>query len=279
VQQPAQTPVFRSRIDIVRTDVVVVDRSTGKALTGLTAGDFTVTENGVRQDISSFLAEAGAAEAVAPAPTRRRVFLLVFGWGHLDGPVAPYDGAIRFLRERLRQDDIVAVLAWNRLTSFTADRDPVVQVLERLKRVPPELWSAFLQDLRKRIDLSPDTQGMIDAWLRPPNAPSDFLRSATALLLGTSEYERNDEIWRQWNGKIVSNDVLKVAAGIEYLRRLDGEKHLVLLSRWGLRPPFKLLSDGVGWRLDGREDDRRLAARANDAGVALGVLTRKIVTD
>jgi hypothetical protein len=31
---------------------------------------------------------------------RRRVFLIVFGVGRIEGPVHPFDGAIEFLRER-----------------------------------------------------------------------------------------------------------------------------------------------------------------------------------
>ncbi len=51
-QQPQQqpTPVFRSGVDLVLVDVVVRDRS-GAIVKGLTADDFELLENGVRQQI------------------------------------------------------------------------------------------------------------------------------------------------------------------------------------------------------------------------------------
>lgn len=45
----AQTPVFSSRVDAVRVDVLVTDR--GRVVRGLGAGDFELFDNGVRQQI------------------------------------------------------------------------------------------------------------------------------------------------------------------------------------------------------------------------------------
>jgi hypothetical protein len=47
-QQPGQTPAFKSRVDLVRADVAVIDNKTGRSVTGLTARDFAIDENGVR---------------------------------------------------------------------------------------------------------------------------------------------------------------------------------------------------------------------------------------
>jgi VWFA-related protein len=58
-QQPApapQSPVFRSTVNLVLVDVVVRDRN-GAVIKGLTANDFELLENGVRQDIVSFAFE------------------------------------------------------------------------------------------------------------------------------------------------------------------------------------------------------------------------------
>jgi Ca-activated chloride channel family protein len=49
-QRPA--PVFRSGVDVVRLDVSAVDR-TGAPLRGLMASDFTVTDNGASQQVTS----------------------------------------------------------------------------------------------------------------------------------------------------------------------------------------------------------------------------------
>jgi VWFA-related protein len=52
-QQPPQPPTFRSEANLVRVDVTVVDRH-GEPVTDLTAGDFTVEEDGGAQTIESF---------------------------------------------------------------------------------------------------------------------------------------------------------------------------------------------------------------------------------
>jgi VWFA-related protein len=53
---PQATPVFRSGVDLVLVDVVVRDR-TGAVVKGLTADDFELLEDGVRQQIRTFAFE------------------------------------------------------------------------------------------------------------------------------------------------------------------------------------------------------------------------------
>jgi len=55
------------------------------------------------------------------------------------------------------------------------------------------------------------------------------------------------------DGEIVFRDLLKVYAGIEHLRHLEGDKHLIV-------------------KLDSRDADARLAARATDAQVAVDII-------
>jgi hypothetical protein len=57
---------------------------------------------------------------------------------------------------------------------------------------------------------------------------------------------------------VIASDLMKVYAGIGYMRYLDGEKHLVLL---GSRIWFRK-----------KEEDQVLAARANDARVVLDMI-------
>jgi len=57
---------------------------------------------------------------------------------------------------------------------------------------------------------------------------------------------------------VATTDLLKVYAGIEYLRHLDGEKHVVFL--------------GKGIFFAHKEGDEQLAARANDAGITLDIV-------
>ena len=53
---PSQTPSFRSGVNLVLVDVVVRDRN-GAMVRGLTADDFELLEDGVRQQILTFAFE------------------------------------------------------------------------------------------------------------------------------------------------------------------------------------------------------------------------------
>lgn len=289
-QQPTQTPVFKSRTDVVRVSVAVIDNKTGKPVTGLTTRDFTVLENGVQQAISTFASGSGSSRASgaaatttpadAPAFGRGRVFLIMLGGGHIEGPVHPFDGVIRFIRERLLPDDLVSVMAFNRATAFTTDHEQAARVVERLKARRDALATEVFEYVRKnegrREDLSAAVQADIDAVFQPPGSSGPAVRNITNLLLGTSEFRRNDVGWLPWNRMIMGaifGDLLKAFAGIEFLRNVEGEKHLVCLTLEGLGgPPIKFVNEPLGLRLDSREDDARLAARANDAHVALDMI-------
>jgi len=65
-QAPAQTPTFRSGVNLVLVDVVVRDRS-GAVFTGLSGDDFELFEDGVRQPIVSFAFESIGIDAPAIA--------------------------------------------------------------------------------------------------------------------------------------------------------------------------------------------------------------------
>ena len=65
-QAPAQTPTFRSAVNLVLVDVVVRDRS-GAVVTGLSGDDFELFEDGVRQPIVSFAFESIGRDAPAIA--------------------------------------------------------------------------------------------------------------------------------------------------------------------------------------------------------------------
>lgn len=151
-QQPTQ-PTFRSPVVVVPVDVRVIDNKTQTPVTDLKAEDFTVLENGVRQELRLFLyqrwadttdganpaitsgvrpAPAGAPLTFSPQPNR--VFLFVLGRGRLQEPSKGLDAAIDFVRTRLLPRDQVAVLAYNRATAFSRDHDHAAGVIERFRQ-------------------------------------------------------------------------------------------------------------------------------------------------
>lgn len=277
-----QSPVFRDRVDTVRLTVSVLDTKTGRPIKGLAPTDFAIYEDGSRQEITTFFEDSIdsskrrlsiGSEQVASS-VLQRTFLIVLGrpGDFFEGPVRPYDGVIQFLRHRLLPTDRVAILAFNRATDYTDDHEQIARVVDELKQRSRGVWFDVKNDARRRADIGPSIQAEVDASFQPGAGSTVPLRSATRMLVGTDEFRQNDEVWRPWNGMVMGNDLLKVYAGIEYLRNLNGEKHLICLTESLAGLPVRLLNGPVGLRLDSREDDVRLATRANDAHVALDII-------
>lgn len=243
--------------------------------------------------------ELRRAPADTLSPRNNRIFLIVLGRGRLQEPSKGIDATVRFIRQQLLPQDQVAVLAYNRATDFTTDHEKIAQVVERFGRRHEEiealLGHAFSglagQYGDKRVPRS--LQGRIDEIFlgtsdvgsrelqsglagKGEQVAADMKRSAEALeraeviagrettlgdtfdlaaaeLLGASfeEYVRASVSTLQ--------DLDNIYAGIEYLRYLEGEKHLVFVTERGLFLPRV-------------ENDRSLAAFANDARVVIDTI-------
>ena len=143
-----ELPAFRSRITLVPLDVRVLDRD-GKPITDLSRDDFTILENDKPQVIAHFSASGLVAgpppprtqnrPALRQAPgaqfpaARSRTFLLVIGRGRIQEPFDGIGALIAFVRDRLLPQDRVAVMAYHRVTDFTADHEKVVTLLQRIR--------------------------------------------------------------------------------------------------------------------------------------------------
>lgn len=309
-QQPSPVPgTFRSTIALVPVDIRVLDRE-GKPVTDLTQADFTIVEDGVRQEIRHFSKHALVPEektavtavrdigAVAElAPQRKRTFLFVLGRGRLEGPSKGINATIAFVRDRLLPQDVAAVLAYNRATDFTTDRAQLVSVLERFRDghhdVESRLAHRFgggLGGLFGGQSIPEPVQTRIDGFFSGPGAPGfrtvppgrvtdrgriaqDYRRGVDIRLNTdvTASGERLpdpsdpsrtfdtslDEYLLNYSQTM--SDLENIYTGIEYLRYLEGEKHLVFITERGLFLP----------RL---EDDTSIAAMANDARVVLDTI-------
>jgi hypothetical protein len=295
-------------------DVRVVDRA-GKPVTDLTARDFQVLENGVRQQLSHFSAQSLASDPSAagarllrttdPAPPigsqTHRIFLIVLGRGRLQPPAKGVDGMIHLVRERLLPQDTVAVMAWNRATDFTTDHEQIAQMLERFKKKHEGIESLLQQHfsglaaIYGSSDIPAHLQGEIDAVVAGPGTAAlrtvtegalpnarrmaaDQRRAADALQraeilanrdAGTTLPEIVDDAAAlgvtmsldDFSSVVAQStqDVAKITAGIQYLRYLHGEKHLLFVSPSGVFLPRG-------------DDDRSLASLASDARVAIDVV-------
>ena len=299
--QTVQVPgAIRSGVTLIPVDVRVLDRH-GDPITDLGESDFTILEDGVPQPIRQFSPLAMSADAPAPGatpalrplgaadgePQKHRTFLIVMGRGRLQHPSKGVDAMIRFVRERLHPQDHVAVLAWNRATSFTTDHGAIAAVLERFRRdhedVESRLTHAFsgleaLYGGGKPIPAKAQTTidrifaGTVDFRTVPPGRVTeagriaDESKRAAAALGGNlaapdvrpagSDMSLDEHL--DAHGR-TSTDLENLYTGIEYLRYIDGEKRLLYVTERGLFLPRA-------------EDDGSLAAMANDARVVLDTI-------
>jgi VWFA-related protein len=221
------------------------------------------------------LRAAAAQEALAPQT--RRVFLLVMGRGRLQPPSRGVDAMLQFVRERVLPQDQVAVLAWNRATDFTTDHERLADLLERFKikheAIEAKLaaWfrglvtvygdRAIPPAIQKQIDDVFDVAGLRAAHTIVADANAnlktndplrkqadDLLRAET--VLGRIGNPLNDgidpvEVAGLEGGfydaltktMTATQDISNLYAAIEYLRFIDGEKHVVFVTETGLGLP------------------------------------------
>ncbi len=160
--QPAPRPTPGTRIEIippistelVQVDVVVTDKQ-GRPVTGLTADDFTVLEDGRPQRISHFMVTAHAMAAAAPtaaapatapaekpaaaeeAPSGRFIVLAVDDLHMSASSLANAKAALkRFVDRQINDEDDVAVVATSGAAGlfqpFTKDRWALHHAIDRL---------------------------------------------------------------------------------------------------------------------------------------------------
>ncbi len=229
--------------------------------------------------------------ATALAPQNHRVFLLLLGRGRLQPPAKGVDAMLDFVEERLLPQDHVAILAWNRATDFTTNHAEIVAVLERFKKDHERVEASMKQHFSGLTavyggrQIPSSIQARIDAIFDGPGGPGvralpeaevansarmqDDQRRVQDLLMGTSSLDvigadaaaTIDLSFDQYvEGAAQTNqDVSNIYTGIEYLRHLGGEKHLVVVTENGLQLPRM-------------EDSTGLAALANDARVVIDTI-------
>ena len=226
------------------------------------------------------------------APQNQRIFLIVLGRGRLQEPTKAMDALIDMTRDRLLPQDQVAVLAFNRASDFTTDHDKVATLLDRFRaannRLEAKLGSHFsgLQAQYGSREIPDRIQRDIDAVFAEPGNPgyrslppgrladasrfeddtrrvSDALQRAERPVRPAVFYpnELFDAPFDQYifNVAQTRSDLESIYAGIEYLRHLQGEKHLLFVSERGLY-------------LRREENDYSIAAVASDARVVIDTI-------
>ena len=128
-QQQQEIPTFRTGANLVRVDATVLDKS-GNPVPALSAEDFDIEEDGLRQTISSLkFVEANGQQtpgddisltirspehaAAEAARDDVRVFLILWDEYHIDplgGAIRAKDAITRFVTTMLQPTDLVAVM-------------------------------------------------------------------------------------------------------------------------------------------------------------------------
>jgi VWFA-related protein len=164
---PGATPTFQTSTQLVIETVSVKDKS-GNPVQGLTAKDFTVTEDGAPQTIRFFeyqkLEEPNAQSSPTPAPTGRsaplpkypraqitpespgnvkyrdrRLLALYFDMSAMPVPdqLRAFTAARKFIESQMTPADLMAILMFQSgaiqvLQDFTDDRDRLESIVETL---------------------------------------------------------------------------------------------------------------------------------------------------
>jgi hypothetical protein len=172
--------------------------------------------------------------------------------------------------------DLVGVIAFNRATDLTTDHEYVAQVVERIKdrhqAITYEILKQGLAEPSLCNDLRPEIQSSIDRLFEMTAPRIHSPRSVVPLLFPTVEFRSLGQTQKctQWNRLIAGRNLLRVYAGIEYLRPVTGQKHLVVTTH-GFFSSSDFYRPAGLWFRDASEE-ARLAARANDAEIALDVI-------
>jgi VWFA-related protein len=269
--------------DLTQSDFTLLENGVPQAIRHFSTQGLTAETSRAAESVAP-----RAAQADAISPQHGRIFLLVLARGRLQGVRTGIDGMLHFVRERLLPQDLVAVLAWNRATEFTTDHARIAEVLERFKRAHEgveakmDLRFSDLAGLYGSKDIPASLQRDIDAVfggaaarglrsVQPGVSPNErrvnedtrrttdtLLSPAPQITGGETDPERRDAALDEFVGSSAQTmqDLGNLYVGVEYLRRIEGEKHLVFVSASGLALPRA-------------EDDLDLVSAASNARVVI----------
>lgn len=237
--------------DLIPVSVRVLDRN-GKPVNDLKPSDFSVLEDGLPQTVQQVIPialTAGAADPSAKlavregtfgAPPTRRIFAIMIGLGRLEEPSKAISGVLQLVKTGLLPQDLVALFAYDRAIPFTTDHQKIADALERLKKKHEDLDFELGQQLGptgmaplygSRV-ISKKLQAKIDenvagVGAKPPAPTSAEVIDAQAFAsMNLDDFMASAATTLQDQGNLL--------AILEYLRRFEGEKHLLFLTEKGL---------------------------------------------
>jgi VWFA-related protein len=225
---PAQRPQFRAEVSLVSVEVRVLDGK-GLPVSGLTAADFTIRENGVGQRIEQFQAVslAGNTEPTFPG----RTFVVVLGRGRLNKPTNALEALGDFVRSSLLPGDRISLITYLHASDFTTDHAKVAKFLDAFRERHEHIEGLLAGDRRVA---------------RPP-VVRKATRDAIQGLFGEVPGLRFRDL-PGGAGDAASRyeDFGYMTNALRYLATLEGEKHVVFVSQGGL--PTGMVGDALNHR-------------------------------
>ncbi len=295
-EESADAPRLRVTRNAVVVDVVVTDRS-NRHVRDLTAADFLLLEDGVAQDIELFQAvnpataeqggigplqtgrSPGAEAAFQPAsesePVNLVIFLLDYATVEFLNQGYVREAAQRYVRTRMRPNDLMAVFQVGRglkfLQDFTNDPELVVSALSRLDPAGSAFayheavmtdFAESVQDQVETLTSSIDNLGAAGSQIGPAAAAAMVMMAReleTAKILEGTYYAQ-----RSYGREIQSRPVIGAIETIaRAVRPLPGRKTLILFSQ-GFSVPMTL--ERPLYRAIDLANKANLAIYAVDAG-------------
>ena len=264
-QEPAVSIQMQSSEVLV--DAVVSDKH-NKLVTNLRAEDFILYENGIRQEIRSFrmvhvpppptapkqTAGSPAAQPVVAEPVSRptaqapplniMVILLDYATTELANQKLVREGAIKYVEERLRPTDYVAVFALGSrlrfLSDFTNDRQKLVAVLKTID-ARGSSYAAEFADLSSSIaDARAAAIDNDSTGISVPSGPGGVLAGEARSAQGSSQavamiaarieaqYVALQSAVQKQQTREVLTAIRAIALGV---RKVEGRKSLILFSQ------------------------------------------------
>ena len=263
--------VVRVKSNLVNIDVIVKDKK-GKYVSDLKAEDFVVTENGQPQKIEFFdaplsrietrtVVAAGGVEPSAPtaAPRNYVSLLLDFQTTDVANLKRVREGAIKYVREQLTDNDAVAVLtvthSLRMLQSFTQDKARLIATLENLDAAPDS------KNFEQR-DIAENISNLRDSLNGAPSAPPGGITSpaggsaAARVMIAQRVLAQFIQLRTTLSLQQARPVLAALAALAEGLRPIPGKKTLVLFSQGFVTPAV------LDWQVQSTID---IANRANVA--------------
>ena len=213
-QGSPQTPVFTSRRDVVRVDVLVTER--GRAILGLQASDFSVTDNGVPQKV----------EYVSFDELPLNVVLAFDSSGSLAGPrFEDLRAAGHAIVDLLRKDDRAGFVSFSHGVSLGSDlTSDLIAVRAALNRSRAKGQTSLIDAAFAGLTIGASDAGRslvlvfsdghdTTSWLDPDDV-LDVAKGANAAVFGVAAGRSNNRFLRDLID-LTGGDLVEVASTAE----------------------------------------------------------------